>query len=133
MLPLIRKDLFADDGDFSWANMIKGRNAFFQKQMADQVQRRVDEATSLLTDALSIHLNVGQTFIMNTSSTFLTLGKVSTESLLERVQSRVAGGQVFLPSTLFSNQTSNNSPVFARVRRSLRRNRCHYLSCSRQS
>ena len=119
MLHLIRKDLFADGGDFSWTNMIKGRNAFFQKQMADQVQRRVDEATSLLTDALSIHLNVGQTFIMNTSSTFLTLGKVSTESLLERVQSRVAGGQVFLPSTLFSNQTSNNSPVFARVRRSL--------------
>ena len=109
------KDLFADGSDFSWASIIKGRNAFFQKQMADQVHRQVDETTSLLTDALSIHLNVGQNFTMNTASTFLALGKVSMESLSQRLHSQVAGGQVLLPSTLFSNQTSN-SPVSSRVR-----------------
>ena len=135
MLDLLRKDLFADGDDFSWATMIKGRNAFFQKQTADHVQNQVDEATSLLTDALSIHLNVGQNFTTNTSSTFLALGKMSIESFSQRMQSQVAGGQVLLPSSLFSNQT-RKSPVSARVCLALPvsiKKGMPDLSCSRQS
>ena len=112
----VLEDLFANGDDFSWVTLIKGRNAFYQKQMADQVQRQVDEATSLLTDALSIHLNVGQNFTMSTSSTFLTLGKVSMESFSRGLLSQVPGGQVLLPSTLFSTNQTSNSPVSSRVR-----------------
>ena len=109
-------DLFANGDDFSWVTLIKGRNAFYQKQMADQVQRQVDEATSLLTDALSLHLNVGQNFTMSTSSTFLTLGKVSMDSFSRRLLSQVPGGQVLLPSALFSTNLTSNRPVSSRVR-----------------
>ena len=109
-------DLFANGDDFSWVTLIKGRNAFYQKQMADQVQRQVDEATSLLTDALSLHLNVGQNFTMSTSSTFLTLGKVSMDSFSRGLLSRVPGGQVLLPSVLFSTTLTSNSPASSRVR-----------------
>ena len=109
------EDLFADGDDFSWATIIKSRNAYYQKQMADQVLRKADETTALLTDALSIHLNIGQNFTVSTSSTFLALGKVSIGSLSRQRLMQVAGGQVSLPASLNSNLTGN-SPVSSRVR-----------------
>ena len=119
MIDDVLEDPFANGDDFSWTAIIKGRNAFFQKQIAEQVQRHVDEATSLLTDALSIHLNVGQNFTMSTSSTFLALGKVSAESFSHRLLSQVAGGTVLLPSNLFSTNQTSNIPVSSRVRLSV--------------
>ena len=113
----VLEDLFANGDDFSWVTLIKGRNAFYQKEMANQILRQVDEATSLLTDALSVHLNVGQNFTMSTSSTFLALGKVSSGVLLShRRLSQVAGGTVLLPSNLFSTNQTSNIPVSSRVR-----------------
>ena len=91
---------------------MKGRNAYYQKQTGDQVLKQADETLSLLTDALNIHLNIGQNFTVNTSSTFLVLGKVLMRSLTDRLIPQVAGGQVRLPSTLYSNQTSNSTVSF---------------------
>ena len=82
--------------------------------MADQVLRQTDEITSLLTDALNIHLNIGQNFTMNTAASFLALGKGSMASLANRLLPQVGSGQVQLPSTLHSNQ-SDNAPVSFRV------------------
>ena len=111
----IFEDLFADGNDFSWATIVKGRNAYYQKQMADRVLSQAEETTSLLTDALNIHLNIGQNFTVNSSSTFLALRKVSMGSLSRQLLTQAAGGQVSLPSSLNSNLTSN-SPVSSRVR-----------------
>ena len=108
----VHEDLFADGDDFSWATIMKGRNAFYQKQTGDQVLKQADETLSLLTDALNIHLNIGQNFTVNTSSTFLVLGKASMGSLSNRMIPQVAGGRVRLPSTLYSNQTSNSTVSF---------------------
>ena len=105
-------DLFADGDDFSWSTIVKGRNAYFQKQMADQVLRQTDETTSLLTDALNIHLNIGQNTTMNTAASFQALGKVSMASLANRRLPQVAGGRVQLPSTLHSNQTDSAAVSF---------------------
>ena len=110
--PTIHEDLFADADDFSWATIIKGRNAFYQKQMADQVLSQAEEITSLLTDTLNTHLNIGQNFTMNTSSTFLSMGKVWLESLTNRLLRQVGSGQVWLPSSLHLNQTSSSSLSF---------------------
>ena len=112
----VLEDLFANGDDFSWVTLIKGRNAFYQKEMANQILRQADEATSLLTDALGIHLNVGQNFTMSTSSTFLALGKVSMDSFSRRLLSQVPGGALLLPSALFSANQTSNSPVSSRVR-----------------
>jgi hypothetical protein len=105
-------DLFADGDDFSWATIVKGRNAFYQKQMADQVLQQADETTSLLTDALKTHLNIGQNFTTNSAATSLTLGKVSMAALNNRLLSQAGSGQVRLPSTLHSNQTSTAAVSF---------------------
>ena len=91
---------------------MKGRNAFYQKQTGDQVLKQADETLSLLTDALNIHLNIGQNFTVNTSSTFLDMGKISMGSLANRLFPQVASGQVLMPSTPYSNQTSNSSVLF---------------------
>jgi hypothetical protein len=104
--------VFANGGDLSWATITEDRNAYYQKQMADQVFKQAEEATSLLTDALSIHLNIHQSFTVNTSSTLLALGKVSMGSLINQVIPQVGGGQVQLPSMLHSNQTSNAAVSF---------------------
>ena len=109
---MIHEDLFADGDDFSWTTIMKGRNAFYQKQTGDQVLKQADETLSLLTDALNIHLNIGQNFTVTTSSTFLVLGKASMGSLSNRMIPQVAGGRVRLPSTLYSNQTSNSTVSF---------------------
>ena len=123
------EDLFADGDDFSWATIIKSRNAYYQKQMADQVLRKADETTALLTDALSIHLNIGQNFTVSTSSTFLALGKVSIGSLSRQCLTQVAGGQVSLPASLNSNLTGN-SPVSSRVRSHFLSIQMHHLHTS---
>ena len=83
--------------------------------MADRVLKQADETTSLLTNALDIHLNIGQNFTTNTPSIFLAQSKVLMGSLSSQLLSQVAGGHVLMPSTLFSNQTVG-SPVSSRVR-----------------
>ena len=110
MIVDLLEDLFADGDDFSWATIVKGRNAYYQKQAADQILRQAGEVTSLLTDALNIHLNIGQNFTMNTASTFLSLSKVLMGSLTNRLVSQVQGGHVSLPASLSTNQTPS-SPV----------------------
>ena len=80
--------------------------------MADQVLRQTDETTSLLTDALSIHLNIGQNTTMNTAASFQALGKVSMASLANRLLPQVGSGRVQLPSTLHSNQTDSAAVSF---------------------
>ena len=128
---VVHEDLFADGDNFSWATIVKGRNVYYQKQMADQVRKQADRTLSLLTDALNIHLNHGQNFTVNTSSTFLALGKASMGLLADRILSQVGGGQVRLPSTLYSNQTSNSSVSF-RVSLTFLPSWMHSLSpCSR--
>ena len=93
---------------------MKGRNAYYQKQVADQVSEQASEIMSLLTDALGIHLNLGQNFTVDTASIFLVLGKATMGSLTDRVLSQAGGVQVHMPSLLYSNQTTN-SPVLFRV------------------
>ena len=60
-------DLFVDGNDFSSEAVEKGRNLYYQKQLANQITNQVNEMISKLTSTLNIHLNIGQEFIMNTS------------------------------------------------------------------
>ena len=93
---------------------MNGRNAYYQKQVADQVSNQAAEIMSLLTDALWIHLNIGQNFTVDASSIFLMLGKAVMGSLSDRVLSQAGSVQVHMPSLLYSNQTTN-TPVIFRV------------------
>jgi hypothetical protein len=110
----IYTDLFADGNDFSWETIEKGRNIYYQKQMASQITIQTTETISLITAALNIHLNIGQNLTMNTSSVFMSLETISVESLSDKTIEQVGNAQIRLPSTFASN-INNNQTVSLRV------------------
>ena len=62
------KDLFADGNDFSSSTIEKGRNLFYQNALKKKIQNEMKELEMELIDGLNIHLNVNQTFLINSSS-----------------------------------------------------------------
>ena len=97
--------LFADGDDFSWNTIEQGRNLYYQKQAADQISAQSTQTIALLTSALNIHLNVGQTQTINTSSVFMSLETISSQSLANKTIQPFGNAQITLPSTLTNNQT----------------------------
>jgi hypothetical protein len=111
--------LFVDGNDFSWESIQKGRNIYYQKQLANQIKSQASQITSLLTSALNIHLNIGQNLIMNTSEVFMSLETKSIESLSNKVVKQVGNAEIRIPSN-FNTNISRSSTVSIRV--------CFFLS-----
>jgi hypothetical protein len=99
----ICKDLFADGNDFSWETIQNGRNLYYQKQTADQINDQSTKIISLLTSSLNIQLNIDQNLIINTSSIYMSLQKVSIGSLSNKIIQQVQNSQIYLPSNFNSN------------------------------
>ena len=128
-------DLFADGTDFSWDAIQRGRNQYYQRELASQIQSKTSATLALLTDALNIHLNVGQNLTMNSSSLFMSLATVSVHSLSNRVLQQPGRGQIQIPSTLRVD-SSNQTTISLRVRVNMRRlngddETCPSISASR--
>ena len=115
-----RTDLFANGQDFSWNTIQNGRNAFYQKQLAQQVTTQTEETTALLTAALKVHLNLGQQLLMNTSSIFVSMETVSINSLTNRTIQPMSNAHIRLPTTMLD--PSNNQTISLRVRSSSHQN-----------
>ena len=109
-----RLDLFADGNDFSWATIQKGRNKFYQKRLATMIDQQTTEITSLLTRAMSIHLNRVQQWQMNTSSVFLSIESLPVDSLKNKSIQPIKDVRMRLPSNLIFNSTDSDS-VLIRV------------------
>ena len=99
-------DLFADGDDFSSATIDRNRNLFEQKQLAMVIRDKVDQINTLLTQALNIHLNLGQSFVVNTSSTFMSIETLSATSLSKREIRPMEGVSILLPSLTNLSLTS---------------------------
>ena len=99
------KDLFADGTDFSSSTIEKNRNIYYQKQQANAIIDQTIEIMSLLTNALKIHLNLGQNSTMNTPSIFMTLETLSMESLSNKVIQSIGDAQIHLPENFQINLT----------------------------
>ncbi|CAF0990631.1 unnamed protein product [Adineta steineri] len=102
-------NLFSDGNDFSTETIEKNRNIYYQKQLANQINSQVTQMISLLTSSLNIHLNIGQSSLMNTSQSFISLETISTESLKDRLVKQVENAQFNIPSDFILNTTSNSS------------------------
>ncbi|CAF4156054.1 unnamed protein product, partial [Adineta steineri] len=102
-------NLFSDGNDFSTETIEKNRNIYYQKQLANQINSQVTEMISLLTSSLNIHLNIGQSSLMNTSQSFISLETISIESLKDRLVKQVENAQFNIPSSYILNTTSNSS------------------------
>ena len=108
-------DLFVSGEDFSWQAIQKGRNQYYQKQLANQIEAKTTSTLSLLTTALNVHLNMGQNLTMNTSSLFMTLETISIESLAQRTVQQPGNAHIQIPSSIQFNSTKHTS-VSLRVR-----------------
>ncbi|CAF4003433.1 unnamed protein product [Adineta steineri] len=102
-------NLFSDGNDFSTATIDKNRNIYYQKQLANQINSQVTQMISLLTSSLNIHLNIGQSSLMNTSQSFVSLETISIQSLKNKLVKQVENAQFNIPSDFILNTTSNSS------------------------
>ncbi|CAF3754605.1 unnamed protein product [Adineta steineri] len=102
-------NLFSDGNDFSTETIEKNRNLYYQKQLANQINSQVTEIISLLTSSLNIHLNIGQSSLLNTSQSFVSLETISIQSLKDRLVKQVENAQFNIPSDFILNTTSNSS------------------------
>ncbi|CAF4101668.1 unnamed protein product, partial [Adineta steineri] len=103
------EDLFSDGNDFSTETIEKNRNLYYQKQLANQINSQVTQMISLLTASLNIHLNIGQSSLLNTSQSFVSLETISIASLKDRLVKQVENAQFNIPSDFILNTTSNSS------------------------
>ena len=109
-----RLDLFADGDDFSWQTIQTGRNRYYQRQLANQIELRTTATLNLLTNALKVHLNVGQNITINTSAIFMSLETLSLSALSRRTVYQTEGAHMQLPSIMQIN--ANSTPILLRVR-----------------
>ena len=109
-----RLDLFADGDDFSWQTIQTGRNRYYQRQLSNQIELRTTATLNLLTNALKVHLNVGQNITINTSAIFISLETLSLTALSRRTVYQSEGAHMQLPSIMQIN--ANSTPILLRVR-----------------
>jgi hypothetical protein len=97
----VHADLFAEGGDFSEATIERNRNLFNQKQTAHTLTKQMNDLINRLTQSLQIHLNVAQSFVVNSSSTILALETVSSLVALANKQIHLTGSvRLSMPSQL---------------------------------
>jgi len=92
----------------------KNRNIYYQSESANEIISQVNQIISLLTFSLNIHLNIGQSSIINTSEVFMSLETISIDSLLNKQIKQVGNAQIHIPSN-FNLNTTNNSTMSLRV------------------
>ena len=101
--------VFLDGNDFSHDAVEKGRNEYYQKQLANQLTDQMNEILSLLTSAMSIHLNIGQRSTINTPNAYMSTETISAEGLLNKNIQQVGNAQIQLPSQVNSNFNGNST------------------------
>ena len=95
-----RLDLFADGDDFSWQTIQRGRNQYYQRQLANQIEITTSRTLSLLTNAVKVHLNVGQNMTINTSSIFMSLETLTMPALSRKTVHQSESARIQLPPTI---------------------------------
>ena len=92
------------------------RNQFYQRELAVKINDRMAEMLALLTKTSLIHLNRGQSMLINTASVVLSLESLSKESLSDKTIEQ--SGQTlisFPPNFTLSNSESRSISIRVRV------------------
>ena len=75
------------------------RNLFYQQRVAHQVTEQMNDLTSLLSQGLNIHLNIGQQFNIKTPAVFMSSETLSADALMNKEIHFLDNARVRLPST----------------------------------
>jgi hypothetical protein len=92
--------MLSKESSLDLLEMDRLRNVQSQKSVANQVFEQMNELISLLTRGLNVHLNVGQNFTLNSSSVFMSMETLATESLFNKEIQSVGNARLRLPSQL---------------------------------
>lgn len=79
------------------------------------ITKQCEEIKSILSRILSMHLNINQSLIFNTSSVIMSLQRVEINTLSNRTIQLNDNAQIKLPSTMNLN-IDNSSSVVIRVK-----------------
>ncbi len=101
--------MFASGNDFSWETIQKGRIVYYQRKLADEIEIKMKEMISLLTETLNIHLNIGQNLTMNTSEIFMSLETIQTQSISNKTIKQVGDALIHIPLNFKSNLNENET------------------------
>ncbi|CAF3969202.1 unnamed protein product, partial [Adineta steineri] len=101
-------NLFADGNDFSWETIEKGRNIYYQSQLANQIAIQMNDLVSLLTSTLNIHLNIEQSILINTSQVLMSLKTKTVEIFSNKYIQQIENAQIQFPENLNLNYTKNS-------------------------
>jgi hypothetical protein len=117
----MRIDSFADGNDNSIEAIGKRRNLFYHKQLAERIEKKMNEVMSWMTHGLNIHLNINQSFEINSSAVFMSLEKLNLRSLSNQTIENI---RIHFPTnltaTLPSKQSQSlrvGSPFFVQIER----------------
>jgi len=100
--PWSNPHLFTNGNDYSPSTIEKGRNSFYQNEI--KIENEMKELQMELNEGLNIHLNVNQTFLINSSSMVVSIVKLSVDSFLNKT---LSDQRLSFPSQL--NLSSNQS------------------------
>ena len=81
---------------------------------SNKIAVQFNETLSAITDVLNIHLNIGQSTIINTTAVFISLERATMASLSSKLIKQVGNTQIRMSSIFDSNLTENSS-VLLRV------------------
>lgn len=111
---MLLADLFADGHDFSPSTIEHNRNRFYQRQTAHTLLEQMQALIALLTRSLQIHLNVAQSFVVNSSSTILALETVSSLAALSNKEIQLTGDvRLSMPAALSINAEASTSARYS--------------------
>jgi hypothetical protein len=92
---------FADGDDFSIETIQKNRNTYYQQQSSNEIVRQIDGALSKAVNALSYHMNTGQTNTIDTPGVHMVTKKVVLNQLNSMVIRQTNGAELILPSLTY--------------------------------
>jgi hypothetical protein len=78
------------------------------------IAAQVTETLSSITTALNVHLNIGQSMVMNTTEVFVSMETASIASLSNKLIQQVGNSQIRIPS-IFNSSLNNNASVSLQV------------------
>ncbi|CAM4771183.1 unnamed protein product [Rotaria magnacalcarata] len=117
--PWSNPNLFADGNDFSLETIEKNRNLYYQQQNSNEAITHVENILTECVKTLSVHMNIGQTNIIDTDSIQMTTSKLIMGNLGSLNISEAGGSIIRLPKLSYcslllgSDSCSNNTEIIA--------------------
>ena len=100
---------WANFNRFADGSIEKSRNLNQQKLVANQISSQTVKTLSLLTSALNIHLNLGQSTQMNTPSVFMSVETTTTQSLANKSIEQGGNAKIQMPINCETDLTNHSS------------------------